>query len=271
MPSYLITGGSRGIGWEFGRQLASNPDNTVIGLVRNTSATEKKVSEELQGQSNVHVVRGDITDYASLQTAVADTAQITGGSLDCLIANAGAVSHFDAYDPIGVLGEKPGALEEEMMNMFKVNVVGNTHLFNLFVPLIRKGTLKKVIAISSGQAALDMIPRLEIEAASVYATSKAALNTVVAKFSAQYAKEGILFLSICPGMVDTGRYDEATPEQKHRLKKMLDSFVSYAPHFKGPSTTETAIKDVLSVIDRAAVERGDGGTFVSHYGNKQWL
>lgn len=96
------------------------------------------------------------------------------------------------------------------MHLLRVNVVGNIHLFNVFVPLIRQGQGKKVIAITSGQAALDMIPKLGIELSALYAISKAGLNTAVAKFSAQYDKEGILFMSICPGLVDTGRYNDGT-------------------------------------------------------------
>ncbi len=46
---------------------------------------------------------------------------------------------------------------------------------------------------------------------------------------------------------------------------------AYAPHFKGPATPEEAVMDVLSVINKASVAGGDGGTFVSHFGNKQWV
>lgn len=63
----------------------------------------------------------------------------------------------------------------------------------------------------------------------------------------------------------------ATPEQQERLKKMFHSFAEYAPHFKGASTTEAAVKDILSVMEKSTVENGDGGSFVSHYGNQQWL
>lgn len=52
---------------------------------------------------------------------------------------------------------------------------------------------------------------------------------------------------------------------------MMQKFVEYAPHFTGPSTPNAAIKDVISVIDKASVEKGDGGSFVSHFGNKQWI
>ena len=86
MPSYLITGVSRGLGvrstcslpcqsksnlhyqYEFLRQLSSDPENTVIGLVRDKSATDKKISEELKVQlSNVHILEADITDYDALK------------------------------------------------------------------------------------------------------------------------------------------------------------------------------------------------------------
>lgn len=48
-------------------------------------------------------------------------------------------------------------------------------------------------------------------------------------------------------------------------------FLEYAPHFKGPGEAEPAVRDLLNVIERSSVEGGDGGTFVSHFGNKQWL
>lgn len=40
-----------------------------------------------------------------------------------------------------------------------------------------------------------------------YSVSKAALNALVAKYHAQYADQGILFLAVCPGFVDTGHQD----------------------------------------------------------------
>lgn len=158
------------------------------------------------------------------------------------------------------------------------------------MPLILKGEVKKVIAISSGHASLDAISNLGIEVAPLYTISKAALNAAVAKFSAQYAKDGVLFMSICPGMVDTGHFANgmfeffliscwtwqsdlllATEEQLKGLAGMLGAFARYAPNFKGPSPPETAVQDVISVMEKASVKGGDGGSFVSHYGNQQWL
>ena len=50
---------------EFLRQIASNPANIAIGLVRNVAETEAKISA-WKG-SNVHIIRGDLDDYQSLQ------------------------------------------------------------------------------------------------------------------------------------------------------------------------------------------------------------
>lgn len=100
-------------------------------------------------------------------------------------------------------GEEPERLEEDMLESFKINTLGNVHLFNLALPLIRKGQAKKIIAISSGMADPDFITNFSIADGAPYTISKGALNIAVAKFDAQYRKEGILFMAISPGLVAT--------------------------------------------------------------------
>jgi NAD(P)-dependent dehydrogenase (short-subunit alcohol dehydrogenase family) len=99
-------------------------------------------------------------------------------------------------------------LEKVAQDLNQTNVVGNIHLFNLFLPLVMKGKTKKVIAISTGVADLDLTNQLDVDTVALYAASKAALNIIVAKFSAQYKKDGVLFLSISPGLVEVGRYEK---------------------------------------------------------------
>ncbi|UKZ78450.1 hypothetical protein TrVFT333_006190 [Trichoderma virens FT-333] len=271
MPSYVITGASRGLGFEFVRQLSSDPNNTVIGLVRDKVTTEQAMAQELAGRSNIHILQADITDYEAVKDAVTATAQITGGVLDYLVANAAYISEFDAYDSIGVLGNSPKELEEDLFKSFKVNVIANVHLFNLYMPLILAGNIKKVIALSTGMADLDSTNKFELQVAPGYAISKAAMNTAIGKFHAQYKKDGVLFMSISPGVVDTGHYKNATPEQMAKVGGMFQNFVTYNPDFKGPASPEASVKDVISVWENASIEAGSGGSFVSHHGNKKWL
>lgn len=62
-----------------------------------------------------------------------------------------------------------------------------------------------------------------------------------------------------------------TEEEGKKAMTMMQKFQVYAPHFTGPASPEDSVKDVLSVAEKASVENGDGGSYVSHFGNKQWL
>lgn len=82
-------------------ELSSEPNNTVIGIVRDAAGTKEKVSAELPGRSNIHILAGDLTDYDSLKSAAAETTAIAGGSLDYLIANAAIATSIDGFCGIG--------------------------------------------------------------------------------------------------------------------------------------------------------------------------
>ncbi|MCJ1314259.1 hypothetical protein MMC25_007939 [Agyrium rufum] len=270
MPSYLITGVSKGLGWEFMTQLSGNPDNTVIGIIRNKPPTAQRVAAELADRKNISLLEADLTDYAALKKAAENAEHILGGKLDILIANAAYISQYDAFGGIGDLASKPEELAQEFWKALNTNVLANINLYNLFLPLIFKGHDKKVICISSGQGDPDMAKDYEVEVSPLYATSKAAMNMITAKYHAQYKKDGILFLSICPGMVDVGHFNSVTPEQMQVLQGMLQKFAVYSPTFKGPDTPQDSIAAVMKVVNNSTVEK-DGGAFLSHFGNKQWI
>ncbi|TVY50708.1 hypothetical protein LCER1_G006982 [Lachnellula cervina] len=65
MPSYLVTGASRGLGYEFIRQFSHDSANTVIGVVRDKTATEKKLREDRI--NNVILFEADIADLDALK------------------------------------------------------------------------------------------------------------------------------------------------------------------------------------------------------------
>ncbi|KAL4797712.1 hypothetical protein BDV19DRAFT_387140 [Aspergillus venezuelensis] len=120
-------------------------------------------------------------------------------------------------------------------------------------------------------ADLEATRTTELEGGSAYAISKAALNMAVVKFNAQYRKGGVLIMAVCPGVAQMGHHDEATPEQLQAAMGIIRKFQAYAPNFRGPVSPETAVRRVLGVWERAIVENGDRGAFVSQYGNKTWL
>jgi len=169
------------------------------------------------------------------------------------------------------------------------------------MPLVLKGKAKKVVTITSGFADPELTRTYDIGTAPLYSASKAAVNMIVAKFSAEYREQGVLFLAVTPGTVDVGQYNggmfslsslfcphsymhflhpgglsihltfTATPEQVQNLGKLAAKFAQYEPNFKGPIPTEESVKLMRSVIDNASVEKGHGGDFLSQFGSKRWL
>ena len=98
----------------------------------------------------------------------------------------------------------PQTLAKDIQNSFNVNVIGVINTVNTFIPLLRKGQVKKVFTLSTGMADLDLINQTDVDVAPSYSISKAGLNVAVAKFSALYKSEGILFMAVSPGLIDTG-------------------------------------------------------------------
>lgn len=64
---------------------------------------------------------------------------------------------------------------------------------------------------------------------------------------------------------------EAAPEDAEKAAVLVSKFADYAPHFQRPLTPEESVNAVLSVMHKASITNGDGGAFLSHLGNKQWL
>lgn len=56
-----------------------------------------------------------------------------------------------------------------------------------------------------------------------------------------------------------------------KAQELGKKFAAYAPHFIRMLTTEESVGSILKVIDQKSVADGDGGSFISHLGNQQWL
>lgn len=272
MPSYVITGASRGMGYAFVTHLASIQGNTVIGLARNKSATDARLAADKTlddtAKKDIHILQADVTDLPSLETAATETAKITGGAVDVLINNAAFISRVSSWKTI--VDVDAVGFAKDLDDSLRANLFGVAYTIDAFLPLIRKGSVKKVLTLSTGMADLDFVNNFGIAIASPYAISKAATNMLVAKYNAALGKsEGILFFSISPGVVDSSEGVPPSEEDMIGGAKMGAQFAEYAPNFRMMTPPES-VKIQLDVLDKATVETM-GGAFVSHFGNKQWL
>ncbi|KAI0653102.1 NAD(P)-binding protein [Cubamyces menziesii] len=267
MPSYVITGASRGIGREFVNQLSKDPQNVVFGIVRSTQSSTTLL--ELQkSRPNVHVLQADITDVPSLKAAAAEVAKVTGGSLDYLINNAAQVFNERFKLTISAYSDEK-VLEDDLIDAFRINVVGVVHTTNAFLPLLRQGTAKKVITLSTPISIPEVTLVTDFAANAPYCVSKAALNQVVTKYAVAHRDEGFTFLNISPGVVNTFERPP-TPEELEFFQDAFPKFRKASPDWNGnPITPERSVELMLSVIDKVTVK--DTGAFLSHWGNQKWL
>jgi len=204
MPSYAVTGTSRGLGLEFVKQLSQDPSNTVFAIVRNPdSAANLKQLAAQRSSNNIHIVKADITDPQSLVAAAAEISKATDGALDVLInnavsVNAAAAALSPSQIPLDVAGTR---------EFFKASIdsalYGAVWTTNAFLPLIEKGTLKKIIHISTGMADAKTTKLTGIPGLVDYSAAKGAMNVLVGKYAAELEPKGIKVVAISPGWVDT--------------------------------------------------------------------
>ena len=155
MATILITGANRGIGLEFVRQYRAQGDR-VLAVVRDSGeATEAKALG-----ADIHPL--DLRDVAGI-TALAET--LSGEAIDVLIANAGIYEGrdvtLDQTDPAWWL------------DAFRINAMAPLLLARAFLPHVRRGTQRKLVAISSRFASMSYN---KVPGHYAYRTSKAALN-----------------------------------------------------------------------------------------------
>ncbi|KAF3400086.1 hypothetical protein F1880_008174 [Penicillium rolfsii] len=266
MSSYAITGASKGIGRELVRQLAADPTNTVLAIVRNTETPS--ISEIASNHPNVHLIKGDVTNPQSILEAASAAAVITGGKLDVLIHNSNAVDLASmSLNPTQIPFDT-----QATRNIFDPSlntaIYGGIWTTNAFLPLVERGIQKKIIHISSAMADVDFINATGISYAVAYCVAKAGMNVQVAKYAAELAPKGIKVLALSPGWVDTWE-GEKPSEVVEAENIMLKQFQAAEPELKGQIQPEESVRKMLSVIDR--LDAKASGQLLSQNGNRNWF
>lgn len=249
---------------------------------------------DADGLSSVHVLRGDLTDAASLTTAAKQISSITD-SIDYLVVNGAYMNDETMFlAPSGYAGKETFFVEELTKSMI-TNVAGVLFAINALIPLVKKSEVKKVAVISTGLAAADFFEVASVAGAIPYSISKAAVNLLVQKYAIEYKNEGIIFLALSPGLVASSvedlseskcsspydkiqsqdgnveltRHSTVPPEQTAVYRSMSEVFRKYEPSFVGPILSKESVEMQLKVIHTVTLE--DSGAFLSHHGNKRWL
>ena len=202
MKSAIVTGGTSGIGRAAAIAL-SEAGFWVLVSGRN-EARGKQVLVELANGPGGDFLGADLTEAGVPEHLVAMTLDATGG-LDVLVNNAGI--HF-----LATLEETDPKRFDELM---ATNLRAAVMLGRAAVPAMRASGGGVIVNVAS-EAGLVAVP-----AQVAYNMSKAALVMLTKSIAADYSKDKIRAVTICPGTTRTPLVDEAIasapdPEQHER-------------------------------------------------------
>lgn len=217
MNVYIITGASKGIGFELAKQL-SGEGHFVIGIARTPS--------ELDG---VKFIRADLSDTEKLDALMDEIITETPQNVVSitLINNAGMV------DPIGLIGSVHAV---EMTKAIAVNLTAPLILSNAFMLTLKNFQgVKRIVNISSGAG------RNAYEGWGTYCTTKAGLDhfSRVVALEQGNAAYPVDIVSIAPGIIDTGM-QETIRGSKGDAFPLLDRFIDYKEKGLLSSAEQTA-------------------------------
>jgi NAD(P)-dependent dehydrogenase (short-subunit alcohol dehydrogenase family) len=187
----LITGASSGLGARFAKILAEAGAQVVLASRRIERLKELRAEIESHGGA-AHVVPLDVTDYASIKSAVAH-AETEAGPIDILVNNSGVSTTQRLVD----------VTPEDYAHVMDTNQRGAF--------FVAQEVAKRMIARASGDpkkqhriiniasvAGLRVLPQI-----GIYCMSKAAVVHMTKSMAAEWGKYGINVNAICPGYIGT--------------------------------------------------------------------
>ena len=206
MKNIIITGASRGIGFETAK-LFADAGHQVLALSRN----EKPIIAI--GHKNIHAFSFDLCNPSDLEKM---TNYVTENweKVDVLINNAGKLLH----KPFGEMSS------QEFEEVYKVNVFGVAEIIRLTLPFLNMGSHVVTISSMGGIQGSMKFPGL-----AAYSSSKGAVITLSELLAEEYKESGIAFNVLALGAVQTEMLEEAFPGYKAPLTAL--DMASYIKEF----------------------------------------
>jgi len=194
----LVTGGTRGIGFETARQLASNGVHVLLAGRDRNKAVEASLKLQSEGLP-VEAIALDVTQADSIAAAATEVAR-KHGRLDILVNNAG-VFRDD-------MQRKPSEQHLDVWReTFDTNVFGVVATTQAFLPLLKVAPAARIVNVSSllGSIAANADPASPIYDFKVpaYNVSKSAVNAWTVQLAHELRDTRIKVNAVHPGSVKT--------------------------------------------------------------------
>ncbi|WP_337967449.1 SDR family NAD(P)-dependent oxidoreductase [uncultured Flavobacterium sp.] len=187
MKNIIVTGTSRGIGYELALKFA-NDGHQVLAISR-------KIPQTLLEHQNVTCLSVDLADETALDE-VNNFLSSTWKRVDAVVHNAGAL----------LLKPFAETTQADFENIYKVNVFAVANLTRICLPYLQKGS--HVVTISSIGGVRGS---LKFAGLAAYSSSKGAVITLTELLAEEYKEQGISFNVLALGSVQTEMLNEAFP------------------------------------------------------------
>lgn len=187
MKNIIITGTSRGIGYELALQFA-NSGHQVLAISRN-------IPQSLLEHQNITCLSIDLANEETLHE-VGDFLSKTWKKADALVHNAGAL----------LLKPFAKTTQADFESIYKVNVFAVANLTRICLPYLQEGS--HVVTISSIGGVRGS---LKFAGLAAYSSSKGAVITLTELLAEEYKEKGISFNVLALGSVQTEMLEEAFP------------------------------------------------------------
>jgi len=194
MKNIVITGTSRGIGFELAQQFA-NEGHNVLALSRNTEPL-KKINHK-----NITTISVDLSNNEDLKKATTFIKK-EWKTVDILINNAGKLINKPFTDLTTI----------DFEEVYKVNVFAVAELTKLMIPFMTKGS--HVVTVSSMGGIQGS---LKFAGLAAYSSAKGAVITLSELLAEEFKEQQISFNVLALGAVQTEMLAEAFPDYQAPL------------------------------------------------------
>ncbi len=199
----VISGASRGIGFETARRFSESGEHRIFVLSRDENGL-KKLAETASGVKNIIVVPCDLEEEKSVLAAVLKIKEKVSG-VDVLINNSGRLVNKPFME----------LTDEDWKHVYGVNVFGVVRLTRALMPLLLKGNISGNGKIKSHVVNISSMGgvqgSMKFRGLSAYSSSKGALITLTECLSEEMREEGVRVNCVALGSVETEMFREAFP------------------------------------------------------------
>ena len=198
----IVTGASGGIGNSIVERLNQNGANILA-----TGTRIEKLEELKKKFDNIKVMKFDISQHDKIEEFIENATKELGGSLDCMVNNAGITK-----DNLAI-----------RMSLEEWSKVININLTSTF--LMCKYSIKKMLKNKSGKIIniTSVVGHTGNVGQANYTASKAGIVAMSKSLAIEYAKKNINVNCISPGFISTAMTDQIDEKFKETIIAKIPS------------------------------------------------